>query len=45
VADVLNKLPHNAQNARFFKGLENFKILGNILNLYYADDTLLFLKH
>jgi hypothetical protein len=31
-----------AQGTGFLQGLENFGILGQILNLHFADDTLLF---
>jgi hypothetical protein len=44
VADVLNKVLKNAHSAGFIRGLGNFLNLGEVLNLQFADDTLLFLQ-
>ena len=44
VADVLNKILLNACRADLLQGLGNFPTIGNILNLHFADDTLLFIK-
>lgn len=44
VADVLNKLLSNAQHMGRIKGLGHFPNDSKILNLYFADDTLIFLE-
>jgi hypothetical protein len=43
VADILNKLLNNAQQLGYLKGLEKVDSFKGILNLNFADDTLLFL--
>jgi hypothetical protein len=44
VADVLNKILQKAKDAGFLQGLGDFPNFGNVLNLHFADDTLIFLK-
>lgn len=44
VADALHKLLSNAQLMGIIKGLGNFPNSSKILNLHFADDTLLFLE-
>jgi hypothetical protein len=41
---VLNKLLNNAQSLGYLKGLGNKDSFKEILNLHFADDTLLFLE-
>jgi Reverse transcriptase (RNA-dependent DNA polymerase) len=43
VADVFNKLLNNAQQLGYLKGLGKVDSFKCILNLHFADDTLLFL--
>jgi hypothetical protein len=44
VADVLNKILSNAKLGGYVDGLGNFSNMDYIMNLHFADDTLLFLK-
>jgi hypothetical protein len=44
VADIFHIILHKALNNGMIKGLRNFGNLGQILNLHFADDTLLFLE-
>jgi hypothetical protein len=44
VVDVFHRILHKAQNDGFLKGIGNFGDLGSILNLYFADDTFMFLE-
>lgn len=44
VADALNQSLQKLQSAGILSGLGNFGPLGPVLNLQFADDTLLFLK-
>jgi Reverse transcriptase (RNA-dependent DNA polymerase) len=43
VVDALHHTLHKANNSGFIHDLGNFSDLGEVLNLYFADDTLLFL--
>lgn len=43
VADVLNRIIKNAHNKGHLHGLDRENTMGSILNLHFADDTLLFL--
>jgi Reverse transcriptase (RNA-dependent DNA polymerase) len=44
VADVLNILVQNAKNLGYLQGLSAIGSFEGILNLHFADDTLLFLE-
>jgi hypothetical protein len=44
VADIFLRILNKDQAAGRIKGLENFGSLGQVLNLYFSDDTLLFLE-
>jgi Reverse transcriptase (RNA-dependent DNA polymerase) len=44
VADVFHRILQKAQSNRILRGLGDFGNLGQILNLHFADDTLLFLE-
>jgi hypothetical protein len=44
VADVLNILLRNAKILGYLKGLGSIESFEGILNLHFADDTLLFLE-
>ena len=44
ITDVLNKILGRAQRAGLLQGLGNYTNCANVLNLHFADDTLLFLK-
>jgi hypothetical protein len=43
LADVFHRILRRALNNGFIKWLGNFGTLGQILNLHFDDDTLLFL--
>jgi Reverse transcriptase (RNA-dependent DNA polymerase) len=44
VADVLNVLLNNAQDKGYIKGLGAKGAFSSLVNIYFADDTLLFLE-
>jgi Reverse transcriptase (RNA-dependent DNA polymerase) len=44
IVDAFHIILHKALNNGMIKGLGNFGNLGQILNLHFADDTLLFLE-
>jgi hypothetical protein len=44
VADVFHRILHKALDNGIIRGLGHIGTLGQILNLYFADDTLLFLE-
>jgi Reverse transcriptase (RNA-dependent DNA polymerase) len=44
VADVFHRILQKAQSNGILRGLGDFGNLGQILNLHFADDTLLFLE-
>lgn len=44
VADALNKILSKAQAAEFISGLGNSTISSKVLNMHFADDTLIFLE-
>ena len=44
MADVLNRMLQNLQTAGLLQGLGDFASVGQVLNLQFADDTLLFLR-
>ena len=44
VAESLNKILTNAQSAGFIQGLGNLPTAHQILNLHFADDTLIFIQ-
>lgn len=43
MAEVLNKILKNLQATGLLQGLGDFNSVGQVLNLQFADDTLLFL--
>lgn len=44
VTDTLHAILYKVKSAGYLQGLGNFKDIGNIFNLHFADDTLLFLQ-
>lgn len=44
MSDDLNKVLLRAKLGGYIEGLGNFEQIGSDLNLYFADDTLLFLN-
>lgn len=44
MAEALHKILGKAKNACLLKGLGHFDGVGEVLNLYFANDTLLFLE-